>query len=154
PIEDRDLERNVEPALAEWLRIGVLSALVDASDVEQCDEPRCLRELERFGERQQLQARDLQVDAVADGIGLDEGKRPRTARQRWQPTGKAKTETAPPEPHQPHKPLARRSSLLPRRRQIRGRFGIEYLLAGLVELVHRPCLAKLGRKLGRGLGSR
>ena len=27
PIEDRDLERNVEPALAEWLRIGVMSAV-------------------------------------------------------------------------------------------------------------------------------
>src|SRR5512136_1818407 len=71
-IKDWDLKLHIEPQFAERRCVWILGSLIQAGKVEQGDKSRRLSEIERLCQRYKLQPRDLQVDAMADGVGLDE----------------------------------------------------------------------------------
>ncbi|MEY9514634.1 hypothetical protein ABIF16_005365 [Bradyrhizobium elkanii] len=146
-VEDRNLELDVEAALAERRGFGIVRPLVDAGDVEQRDEARRLGEIERLGERDDFHPCNLQIDAVTDRGDLDRRLLQRLLRQRRQPVRNPEAEIAVPQAEQARQPLARTRRILPRAGEVGGDLGVEHLLAGLVELVHAAGLAELPGEL-------
>jgi hypothetical protein len=81
-----------------------------AEEVDVVDEARRLGEPQRLGENIELGARDPQVDALAQGLGLD--RLHRLQSRQWRQIADPELEVIAPEPELAHEPLALLALLL------------------------------------------
>src|SRR6266851_2566046 len=149
-VEDRNLKQHVETAFPERRGIWVARLPVDAGNVEQRDEACCLGEIERLRKRCKFHAGDLKIDPMSDRVNLDSGQRQWTVRQGRQLLRQPEAEIAVPQSEQSDQSLPGACRILSKRRQVGRRLRVEHLFTGLIELVQRPGLPELFRKLCSG----
>ena len=98
---------TVEAAVADaFAGLLVLGELVGVARIQKVDEARRLGQAVGLGERVELDARDLQVDAAAHGLLLDRRQGERALRQGWQRFRKREIEIVAPQAKRADQTLA------------------------------------------------